>query len=416
MLEKEKPDYILLDLRLPEEDGLKVLEYIKKLNYKIPVIVVTAYGTIESAVSAIKKGAYDYLTKPFDPEELVIIIERIRKDKEKEEREKAFRELTLKEIEIVGTSSEFLKALNLAKKIAKEDTTVLLIGESGTGKEVFARMIHKESRRREGPFITVNCAAIPGELLENELFGSEKGAFTGAYKTKLGKFELADGGTLFLDEIAELPLELQSKLLRAIEYKEIERLGGVRAIKVDTRIIAATNRDIKKMVQEGSFREDLYYRIAVFPIYLPPLRDRKEDILVLAESFLKKLERKLGKKLGLSEEAKKMLLGYDYPGNVRELENILERASIIAENEILPEHLLITEFEKRESESFPEGLREYMERKIEEIEKEVYIKALLISKGNISEASKLLGVSRKTFYEKMKKYNIRLENFDKKKL
>ncbi|MEO0271093.1 MAG: sigma-54 dependent transcriptional regulator, partial [candidate division WOR-3 bacterium] len=344
-------------------------------------------------------------TKPFEPEEIILIIERLRKEKE---REKGFiRELLKPLPEIIGKNEKFLKALELAKKVAGEDVAVLLTGESGTGKEVFARFIHLNSKRKEGPFIPINCAAIPKELLENELFGSEKGAFTGSYKTKIGKFELADGGTLFLDEIAEMPLELQPKLLRAIEYKEIERLGGLKPIKVNTRIIAATNRNLKELVEKGLFREDLYYRLSVFPIHLPPLRERKEDILLISENFLKKMERKYGKKLKLNEESKKILITYDFPGNIRELENILERAAILTEDGIIKkEHLMIEKIEDKEKEIKIQNLKDIIEKEIEKKEKEIIENTLKITKGNISKTAEILGISRKSLYEKLKKYKI----------
>jgi len=408
-IKKITPDYILLDVRLKDINGLEVLEKLKnEIRIKSEIVVITAYGSIQDAIKAIKTGAYHYLTKPFDPEEVILLIERIRKEKAKEK--ELIKELLKPIPETIGKNEKFLKALELAKKVANEDTTVLLIGESGTGKEVFARYIHLNSKRKEGPFIPINCAAIPKELLENELFGSEKGAFTGAYKTKIGKFELADGGTLFLDEIAEMPIDLQAKLLRAIEYKEIERLGGLKPIKVDTRIIAATNRNLKELVSKGKFREDLYYRISVFPIYLPPLRERKDDILMISEHFLKKLERKYGKKLRLNDESKRILLSYDFPGNIRELENILERAAILTEDGVIrKEHLLIeTKIEEEESRKKVEikNLKDFIERKIEKIEKEIIEKTLRSSRGNVSEAARILGISRKTLYEKLKKYNI----------
>ncbi|MEO0295573.1 MAG: sigma-54 dependent transcriptional regulator, partial [candidate division WOR-3 bacterium] len=392
--------------RLKEINGLDLVEKIKnELFIKSEIIVITAYGSIQDAIRAIKSGAYDYITKPFEPEELILIIERLRKEKE---REKGFiRELLKPLPEIIGKNEKFLKALELAKKVAGEDVAVLLTGESGTGKEVFARFIHLNSKRKEGPFIPINCAAIPKELLENELFGSEKGAFTGSYKTKIGKFELADGGTLFLDEIAEMPLELQPKLLRAIEYKEIERLGGLKPIKVNTRIIAATNRNLKELVEKGLFREDLYYRLSVFPIHLPPLRERKEDILLISENFLKKMERKYGKKLKLSEESKKILITYDFPGNIRELENILERAAILTEDGIIKrEHLMIEKIEEKEEEIKIQNLKDIIEREIEKKEKEIIENTLKITKGNISKTAEILGISRKSLYEKLKKYKI----------
>ncbi|MEO0300606.1 MAG: sigma-54 dependent transcriptional regulator [candidate division WOR-3 bacterium] len=403
-ISKEKPDVILLDIKLKEKDGLIILDEIREKFEDVYIIIVTAYGSIENAVKAIKKGAYYYLSKPFDPEEVLILIEKIEEEIKNKEVLKA---ISGEEIEIIGKNEKFLKALELAKKVAGEDVTVLLTGESGTGKEVFARFVHLNSKRKEGPFIPINCAAIPKELLENELFGSEKGAFTGSYKTKIGKFELADGGTLFLDEIAEMPLELQPKLLRAIEYKEIERLGGLKPIKVNTRIIAATNRNLKELVEKGLFREDLYYRLSVFPIHLPPLRERKEDILLISENFLKKMERKYGKKLKLNEESKKILITYDFPGNIRELENILERAAILTEDGIIKkEHLMIEKIEDKEKEIKIQNLKDIIEKEIEKKEKEIIENTLKITKGNISKTAEILGISRKSLYEKLKKYKI----------
>ncbi|MEO0279508.1 MAG: sigma-54 dependent transcriptional regulator [candidate division WOR-3 bacterium] len=403
-ISKEKPDVILLDIKLKEKDGLIILDEIREKFEDVYIIIVTAYGSIENAVKAIKKGAYYYLSKPFDPEEVLILIEKIEEEIKNKEVLKA---ISGEEIEIIGKNEKFLKALELAKKVAGEDVAVLLTGESGTGKEVFARFIHLNSKRKEGPFIPINCAAIPKELLENELFGSEKGAFTGSYKTKIGKFELADGGTLFLDEIAEMPLELQPKLLRAIEYKEIERLGGLKPIKVNTRIIAATNRNLKELVEKGLFREDLYYRLSVFPIHLPPLRERKEDILLISENFLKKMERKYGKKLKLNEESKKILITYDFPGNIRELENILERAAILTEDGIIKkEHLMIEKIEDKEKEIKIQNLKDIIEKEIEKKEKEIIENTLKITKGNISKTAEILGISRKSLYEKLKKYKI----------
>jgi two-component system response regulator AtoC len=410
-LEKDCPDFVLLDLKLPKINGIDVLRRIKEKNEDIKVIVITAFGSIENAIEAIKNGAYYFLSKPFEMEEVIILMQKaIEEDKLKKENIELKKKLKEKEeIEIIGESKGIKEAIFLAKKVAPMDTTVLLIGESGTGKELFARMIHNESKRR-GNFVAINCAAIPKELLENELFGSEKGAFTGAYARKIGKFEIANEGTLFLDEVSELDFDLQAKLLRAIEFKEIERLGGIKPIKVNVRIIAATNKDLKKLTYEGKFREDLYYRISSFPIYLPPLRERKEDIMILANHFLEKFKKIFNKnKLYFSEEVKKFFLEYNWPGNVRELENAVERASILADDEITLKHLQFVEIFSTSKEIFipKKGpLKEVVEEIVKKIEKYLIEEALKEANGDKKKASKILGISRKTLYQKIKELKI----------
>ncbi len=411
-LEKDSPDFVLLDLKLPKINGIDVLRKIKEKDENIKVIVITAFGSIENAIEAIKNGAYYFLSKPFEMEEVIILMQKaIEEDKLKRENIELRKKLEEKEeIEIIGESKGIKEAIFLAKKVAPMDTTVLLIGESGTGKELIARMIHKESKRR-GNFVAINCAAIPKELLENELFGSEKGAFTGAYARKIGKFEIANEGTLFLDEIAELDFDLQAKLLRAIEFKEIERLGGVKPIKVNVRIITATNKDLKKLTYEGKFREDLYYRISSFPIYLPPLRERGEDIMILANYFLEKFKKKFNKnKLYFSEEVKKFFLEYSWPGNVRELENAVERASILAEDEITLKHLQFKEIFLPSKEipiiSKKGPLKEVVEEIVREVEKYLIEEALKEANGDKKKAAKILGISRKTLYQKIKELKV----------
>ncbi|MEO0275563.1 MAG: sigma-54 dependent transcriptional regulator [candidate division WOR-3 bacterium] len=411
-LKKDSPDFVLLDLKLPKINGIEVLKKIKEKDENIKVIVITAFGSIENAIEAIKNGAYYFLTKPFESEEIIILMQKaIEEEKLKIENIELKKKLKEKEeIEIIGESKAIKEALVLAEKVAPMDTTVLLIGESGTGKELFARKIHKESKRK-GPFVPINCAAIPKELLENELFGSEKGAFTGAFARKIGKFEVANGGTLFLDEISELDFDLQAKLLRAIEFKEIERLGGIRPIKVDVRIIVATNKDLKKLVNEGKFREDLYYRISTFPIYLPPLRERKEDILLLANYFLEKFKRAFNKKdLYFSEEVKKFFLEYSWPGNVRELENAIERASILADKEITLDSFQFPfrEAKLKEVLSLPKGvsLKEAVESITKKVERYLIEDTLKETKGDKKKAAKILKISRKTLYKKLKELKI----------
>ncbi len=391
-------DVALVDLKLPDIDGLTVLKEIKSRDPDIEVIIVTAYGTIKTAVEAMKIGAFDYLTKPIDLDELIVVMKRALEKREmeievrylKEEMEK-FRPEPL----IIAESTAMKEVLSLVYRVAPSNASVLITGESGTGKELIARTLHLASPRKSKRFVAVSCAAIPETLLESELFGFEKGAFTGAERAKPGKFELADGGTIFLDEIGDLPLSLQVKLLRVLQEKEVERLGSTTSRKVDVRVIAATNQDLRKKVEEGTFREDLFYRINTITIHIPPLRDRKEDILPLAEYFLKKYSKELGKKIeGFTKEARKALLSYSWPGNVRELQNVIERAVVLTRrNAISGEELLLENVPR----PFPT---------LEELEKEHIKKALSITNGNISKAAELLGIHRNTLREKIRKYNI----------
>ncbi|WP_438317991.1 sigma-54-dependent transcriptional regulator [Candidatus Caldatribacterium sp. SIUC1] len=332
-------DLVLLDLRMPEMNGLDVLQEIKKEDPAVPVIVITAYGSVDNAVEALKFGAYDFITKPFKLEELrnavarALEVEQLRREKE----------YLLSEIQeefhfegVIGESPKMKEVMRVAQLVAKTDATVLICGESGTGKELLARSIHYQSNRRDKPFVVVNCGAITETLLESELFGHEKGAFTGAYTRKPGKFELADGGTIFLDEIGEMSPAMQVKLLRVLQEKTFERVGGTTPITVDVRIIAATNRDLKKAVREGTFREDLYYRLNVIPIYLPPLRERKEDLPLLCDFLIARHCRKLHKKIrGISPQAMRILRKYHWPGNIRELDNVLERAIILTQDDVI---------------------------------------------------------------------------------
>ncbi len=332
-------DLVLLDLRMPEMNGLDVLQEMKKEDPTIPVIVITAYGSVDNAVEALKVGAYDFITKPFKLEELrnaiarALEVEQLRREKE----------YLLSEIQeefhfegVIGESPKMKEVMRVAQLVAKTDATVLICGESGTGKELLARSIHYQSNRRDKPFVVVNCGAITETLLESELFGHEKGAFTGAYTRKPGKFELADGGTIFLDEIGEMSPAMQVKLLRVLQEKTFERVGGTTSITVDVRIIAATNRDLKKAVREGTFREDLYYRLNVIPIYLPPLRERKEDLPLLCDFLIARHCRKLHKKIrGISPQAMRVLRKYHWPGNIRELDNVLERAIILTQDDVI---------------------------------------------------------------------------------
>jgi len=408
-------DIVLLDLRLPGKDGILIAKEIKKIDNTIPIIIITAYGTVENAVKAMKLGVYDFIEKPVDPDRLVHLVNRAWKE------QRILREnIILKEelsknygfSNIIGRSKEIKEVAKLVQKVAKSDTAVLLTGESGTGKELFAHAIHNMSPRKKNPFVAINCAAIPGELLENELFGSEKGAFTGAFKRKIGKVELADSGTLFFDEVGSIPLHLQPKFLRFIQEKTFTRLGGEETTKVDVRIIAATNKDLKSEVRRREFREDLYYRLSVFPIEIPPLRKRKEDILLLAEHFINNFVNELRKgKMELASKTKKLLESYPWPGNIRELQNIIERAVILTEGNVInPEDIGIKEsmkgFNKEIEITEDMSLKEARKVGQEIAEKKLIRSALLRTSGNKSRAAKILGISYKTLLERIKEFNI----------
>ncbi len=413
MVQKETPDIVLADLKLPDRDGLEVLRATLKESPDTPVIIMTAYGSIETAVQAMKEGAYDFITKPFDIDHLVVLIHRAM------ERRRLYREnLLLKEEiaertgtpTIIGKSQKMIEVMDKVRKVAPTKSTVLLLGESGTGKELLARAIHLLSPRRNNLFLPINCAAIPRELLESELFGHERGAFTGASTRKPGKFELADKGTVFLDEISELDTALQAKLLRVLQDQIIERVGGTAQIQVDVRIIAATNADLKRRVENGRFREDLFYRLNVFPIEIPPLRERREDIPLLAEHFVKKYAREMKvKEKRISPKAMEILMSYSWKGNVRELENTIERAMILAEgDEILPEHITMLKLEVQQEDIFPmEGpLEETTKAAIRYAERQRILKALQRHRWNKTRAAEELKVSYKTLLTKIREYEI----------
>ncbi|MDK2919242.1 MAG: two-component system, NtrC family, response regulator AtoC [Candidatus Petromonas sp.] len=405
---KEDPDLILLDLRMPEMNGMEALREIKKEDSKIPVIMITAHGTMESAIEAMKIGALDYISKPFEIEELKVQIRKALDigdmTKQIEFLTEELREKTGKVI--IGDSDKIKKVLEIVNRVAKSNATVLITGESGTGKELIANAIHYNSDRADKPYVKVNCGALPENLLESELFGHEKGAFTGAVARKLGRFERADGGTIFLDEVGEISLPMQVKLLRVLQEKELERVGGTETIKVDVRIVAATNKDLKKMTEEGSFREDLYYRLNVIPIELPPLSERREDIPQLIEYFLEKYCREIGRsKMKLSKEALDIFLNYRWKGNIRELENVIERLAILCEGDIIEKNDLPRElvYENNKNTEFilpKEGIN------LEEVEKNLIQQALEMSDYNQTKAAKLLGITRHTLIYRMDKYNI----------
>ncbi|MGQ9817682.1 MAG: sigma-54-dependent transcriptional regulator [bacterium] len=402
---REKFVLVLLDLRLPDIDGIDILRELKNIDNDTKFIIMTAFGTVERAVEAMKLGACEFLTKPFEMEQLVLIVRKVI-----QEHRTQYENILLKDMvqhlhgfpEIVGTSEAIKKSIEMLQKVAPSETTVLLLGESGTGKELFARACHSLSPRKENPFVTINCGAIPGELLENELFGSEKGAFTGALTRKIGKFELAHKGTIFLDEVGDLGLDLQAKLLRVLQEKTFERLGGIVSIKIDVRIIAATNKDLNTLVKEKRFREDLFYRLSVFPITIPTLRQRKEDIPLLVEHFLKKL--KSNKKISAS--AMEKLKAYDWPGNIRELENTIERANILSAARIEPEHILLPSY-KEKTISFSMGdmdLKSAANYGRTMAEVELIKKILEQTGGNKLEAARHLRVSYKTLLNRIARY------------
>ncbi|MBW1972260.1 MAG: sigma-54-dependent Fis family transcriptional regulator [Deltaproteobacteria bacterium] len=413
LIKKEQFDIVLLDYKMPKKTGIETLEEIKGINPEISVIMMTAYGSVETAIESMKKGALDYLNKPIELEELLLLLERIsEKITLKRENEILRKELNerLKFDTIIYKSSIMEEVINLAGRVAKSESTVLIRGESGTGKELIAEAIHYTSRRSDAPLIKVNCSALPETLLESELFGHEKGAFTGAYTRRIGRFEQADGGTIFLDEIGDIPPHIQVKLLRVLQDHEFERVGSSQTIKSDVRVLAATNRDLELAIEEKSFREDLYYRLNVITITIPPLRERKEDITPLVEHFLKKYSEKNDKNIkGVTREVMDLLMKYSFPGNVRELENIIEHAVVISRGEIisltdLPFHIRSHEKEKKADES---TLTESpLKERLEKIEKKAIIEALEKSHGVQTKAAEILGISERVLRYKIRKYNI----------
>ncbi|UCH10705.1 MAG: sigma-54-dependent Fis family transcriptional regulator [Fidelibacterota bacterium] len=406
LFKEEAFDVILLDLKMPGRSGVEILEQIKEDNPETIVIIMTGYPSVETAIQTMKMGAYDYISKPFTPEELRINVRRAL-----EKRDLVLENIYLKrqheeelESDIIGQSEGMQKVLQLARKVGPTESTVLITGESGTGKELIAKAIRNYSNRKDKPFITVDCGSLVESLFESELFGHVKGSFTGATATKHGRFELANGGTIFFDEIANISTNIQAKLLRAIQEGEVTKVGSNQVIKVDVRIIAATNQDLKHLVNEERFREDLFYRLSVVPIHLPSLRERPEDIPVLAMHFLREYSQKRKKTVGsISEKAMKALMQYSWPGNVRELENAIERAVVLTEgNVIQPVDLLYHELSTAREVSHGEE----RPRSLEDVEKEYISQTLETYNGHRSKTAQSLGINRKTLWRKMKKYGL----------
>ena len=427
MATKKVYDLIISDMRMPEIDGLSMFEMLKATGIKTPVCFVTAYGSVTGAVEALKIGAYDYILKPFSPEVIEELIRRTFELSDAAAGEKVQQEQDHNQKGTVYKSAYMEHVFSLAKDVAESEATVLITGESGTGKEVLARFIHENSGHAKGPFVAVNCAAIPENLIESELFGYEKGAFTGAVNKKLGKFETADGGTILLDEIGEIPIHLQAKLLRVLQEKEVERLGALKPSKINTRVLATTNRNLKEMSQEGTFREDLYYRLNVISMELPPLRDRKEDVADLSSFFIKKYS-EINKKAvkPLSDDALKALQSYDWPGNVRELEHTIERAVVLSKtNEITSKDLFLhgitiagfkskpeteniveekEEVKKTADISSDESMGGTVGRTIADVEQELILKTLQDVSGNRTKAAEILGITVRTLRNKLNEY------------
>ncbi len=399
---------IITDLKMPGISGLEVLEAVRRDDPETAVILLTAFGTVEGAVEAMRKGAAHYLLKPLaNPDELRLAVRRVLEERRLADEAATLRQATEAVFpfgEIIAGDPKMQAALDLARSVAPADSTVLLTGETGTGKELVARLIHHWSPRGDQAFVAVNCAALAETLLESELFGHEKGAFTGAVAQRRGRFELAHGGTLFLDEVGEMSPALQAKLLRVLQERTLERVGGTKTVTVDVRVIGATNRDLQQMVAARTFREDLYYRLSVFPIVLPPLRERPTDIIPMAEHILRQASRRLGKRIaGFSNEAQELLRGYPWPGNIRELQNVIERAAILCrEGRIAPTHLNLAPHPSTQAVVGPKTLRD--------LEHEAILAALAANEGNRRKAAEQLGIGLRTLYARLKEYGISSEH------
>ncbi|WP_242343170.1 sigma-54-dependent transcriptional regulator [Anaeromyxobacter terrae] len=404
-LKGERWSIMIVDLKMPGMDGLQVLEEAKKLQPDVAVVIMTAYATVDTAVTAMKMGAYDYLVKPFDPEELSLMMQKIVSQQSLVRENAVLRQALRQEYrfrDLLSKSPAMQSVFELARTAARSNSTILVLGESGSGKEVLARAIHAESPRAGGPFVAVSCAALTESLLESELFGHEKGAFTGAISRRKGKFEAAHGGTLFLDEVGDIGPKLQLDLLRVLEERRFHRVGGNEPIEVDVRIVAATNRDLRRAAREGKFREDLFYRLNVIPILIPPLRERREDIPLLVENFVERLAVEMKRRVdGLTPEAMSALMAHDWPGNVRELRNVLERGAVVATGPVIQLSDL----------GLPAKLdaqpRHGTLASLEEVERRHVAAMLAHTNGNVSQSARILGIDRVTLYNKMKKWGLR---------
>lgn len=416
ILIERQPKLVITDLRMPDLDGIELLRRIAEEEIQTTVIMITAFGSIETAVQAMKLGAYDYITKPIDYEALVLAVHRAMERQNLIEEVRNLRSALDQRYgfeNIVGRSKSLLRVLDMASRVAQHDTTVLIHGETGTGKELLARAIHHNSRRKNQPFVTINCAAIPKDLIEAELFGFSRGAFTGAHANKLGKVEMADGGTLFLDEIGELPLDAQVKLLRLIQQGEIEKLGASSPKTVNVRIVAATHRNLAAMAEDGTFREDLYYRLAVVPLFLPPLRERKEDIPELVEHLFHKAKERHGMhNVRISSSLTSYFTGYRWPGNIRELENVVERMLVLSNGAQVSEDDLPDELRRVAATKPASLLLELPEAGIslEGVERELLLRALEKFDGNQTQAAQYLDISRRTLIYRMEKHGLRSDS------